>query len=158
VKLNRIGTIAGVTALSIAWATSAAAQAVAVPDSPRVVIAPTSLIRVEPPPAKRPMILPALYVSLGAVQAWDVYSTSAALKAGAIEGNPLVAPIAGNSAGMIAMKVGTAATTVFFAERLWKKNRVAAIVMMAGINGATAAIAMRNIRNARTAAALSATN
>ena len=150
-KMNRAATIAGVTMLSIACATSAAAQAIAVPAAPRVVIEPTSLIRVEPPPAKRPMILPALYVSLGAVQAWDVDSTSAALKAGAIEGNPLVAPIAGNSAGMIAMKVGTAATTVFFAERLWKKNRVAAIVMMAGINGATAAIAMRNIRNARTA-------
>ncbi|HUP39877.1 MAG TPA: hypothetical protein VM115_07130 [Vicinamibacterales bacterium] len=96
------------------------------------------------------MILPALYVSLGAVQAWDVYSTSAALKGGAIERHPLVAPVAGNSAGMIATKVGTAAMPVFFAERLWKKNRVAAIVMMAGINGATAAIAMRNIRNART--------
>ncbi len=152
-KLKRVATIASVTALSVACATSAAAQAIVIPSSPRVIIAPASLVRVEPPPAKRPMILPALYASLGAVQAWDVYSTSAALKAGAIERNPLVAPIAGNSGGMIALKLGTAATTVFFAERLWKKNRVAAIVMMASINGATAAIAMRNIRNARTAGA-----
>jgi hypothetical protein len=153
VKFTHIAAIAAVTALCVANATSAAAQEIAVPAAPRVVMEPASLIRVEPPPAKRPMILPALYVSLGAVQAWDVYSTSAALKAGAIERNPLVAPIAGNSGGMIALKLGTAATTVFFAERLWKKNRVAAIVMMAGINGATAAIAMRNIRNARTAGA-----
>jgi Domain of unknown function (DUF5658) len=153
VKSKRIATIAAVTALSIAYASSAAAQALAEPASPRVVMAPTSVIRVEPPPARRPMILPALYVSLGAVQAWDVYSTSSALKAGATERNPLVAPIAGNSAGMVALKVGTAATTVFFAERLWKKNRIGAIVMMAGINGATAAIAMRNIRNARAAGA-----
>jgi hypothetical protein len=153
VKLRHIAVTAAVTALCVAHATSAAAQAVAVPASPRVVLEPTSLIRVEPPPAKRPMLLPALYVSLGAVQAWDVYSTSAALKAGAIERNPLVAPVVGNSAGMIGLKLATAATTVFFAERLWKKNRVAAVVMMAGINGATAAIAMRNIRNARTAGA-----
>lgn len=153
-KLTHIAAIATVTALCVANATNAAAQAIAVPASPRVVMEPASLIRLEPTPAtRRPMILPALYVSLGAVQAWDVYSTSAALKAGAIERNPLVAPIAGNSGGMIALKLGTAATTVFFAERLWKKNRVAAVVMMAGINGATAAIAMRNIRNARTAGA-----
>ena len=152
-KLTQVAAIAVVTALCVAHATSAAAQSIATPPSARVIIEPASLIRVEPPPAKRPIILPALYVSLGAVQAWDVYSTSAALKAGAIEGNPLVAPIAGNSAGMIALKVGTAATTVFFAERLWKKNRAGAIVMMAAINGATAAVAMRNIRNARTAGA-----
>ena len=152
-KLTHIAAIAAVTTLCVTQATSAAAQGSAVSDSPRVVMEPASLIRLEPAPAKRPMILPALYVSLGAVQAWDVYSTSAALKAGAVERNPLVAPIAGNSAGMIALKVGTAATTVFFAERLWKKNRVGAIVMMAAINGATAAVAMRNIRNARTAGA-----
>jgi hypothetical protein len=152
-KRTQVVALAAVTALCVANATSAAAQAIAVPDSPRVVMAPATLIRFEPPPAKRPMILPALYASLGAVQAWDVYSTSAALKAGAIERNPLVAPVAGNSGGMIALKLATAGTTVFFAERLWKKNRVAAIAMMAGINGATAAIAMRNIRNARTAGA-----
>jgi hypothetical protein len=152
-KLTHIAAVVAITALFAAHATSADAQAIAVPASPRVVMEPASLIRLEPPPAKRPMILPALYVSLGAVQAWDVYSTSAALKAGAIERNPLVAPVVGNSGGMIALKLATAGTTVFFAERLWKKNRVAAIVMMAGINGATAAVAMRNIRNARTAGA-----
>lgn len=152
-KLTHIATIAAVTALCVANATNAGAQAVDAPASPRVVMEPASLIRLEPPPAKRPMILPALYVSLGAVQAWDLYSTSAALKAGAIERNPLVAPVVGNSGGMIALKLATAGTTVFFAERLWKKNRVAAVVMMAAINGATAAIAMRNIRNARTAGA-----
>jgi hypothetical protein len=152
-NLTQIAVIVAVTGLCVAHATSAAAQGIASPALPRVVMEPASLIRLEPAPAKRPMILPALYVSLGAVQAWDVYSTSAALKAGAIERNPLVTPIAGNSAGMIAMKVATAGATVYFAERLWKKNRVAAIVMMAGINGATAAIAMRNIRNARTAGA-----
>lgn len=119
--------------------------------TPRLVIEPASLVVVESVPANRPAVLPFLYVTLGAVQAWDLYSTSAALNAGAVEGNPIVAPVASNSGGMIALKLATAGTTVFFAERLWKKNRVAAIVMMAGINGATAAVAMRNIRNARTA-------
>jgi hypothetical protein len=153
VKPKNIATLAAVTVLSILYAATAAAQVSEVPSTARVVMTPATLVRVEPPPAKRPMILPALYVSLGAVQAWDVYSTSAALKAGAVEGNPLVAPIANNSAGMIAVKFATVATTVFFAERLWRKNRVAAVVMMAGINGVTAAVAMRNVRNARTVGA-----
>lgn len=151
-KIRRIGTAAALAALCVAHAALAAAQGIAdEPATARLVITPASLVLVEPPPAKRPMILPALYVSLGAVQAWDVYSTSAALKAGATERNPLVAPVVSNAGGMLALKLVAAGSTVFFAERLWRKNRVAAIVMMAGLNGATAAIAMHNIRNARAA-------
>ena len=121
------------------------------PATPRLAIAPVSLVVVESAPATRPAALPVLYATLGAVNAWDLYSTSAALKAGAVEGNPVVAPVASNTGGMLGLKLATAGTTIFFAERLWRKNRVAAIVMMAAINGATAAVAVRNIQNARTA-------
>jgi hypothetical protein len=40
---------------------------------------------------------------------------------------------------------------IYFAERAWKKNRKGAIILMAVINGATAAVAARNInmRNTR---------
>jgi hypothetical protein len=41
------------------------------------------------------------------------------------------------------------AGTIYFAERIWKKNRTGAILLMAVINGATGAIAIRNMRNAR---------
>ena len=34
---------------------------------------------------------------------------------------------------------------------LWKKNKVGAIVMLAAINGATAAVSMHNMRNAKAA-------
>jgi hypothetical protein len=101
------------------------------------------------PPAKRPAVLPALYASLGVMQAWDVYSTSAALKAGAKEANPTAAPFAGHTGSMLGLKAATTAGTIFFAERLWKRNKVGAIVMMVAMNGATAAVSMHNLRNAK---------
>ena len=101
------------------------------------------------PQVTRPAILPALYVSFGALQAWDVYTTSGALKTGAREANPVAAPFAGSSAKIIALKAASTASTVFFVERAWKQNKVAAVVVMAAINGATAAVAMNNARIAR---------
>lgn len=152
-KIKRIGTIAALAALCVSCAAGVASgQGIAdVPSSPRLLIAPVSLVVVESAPANRPAVLPVLYATLGAVNAWDMYSTSAALKAGAVEGNPVVAPVASSTGGMLGLKLATAGTTIFFAERLWRKNRVAAIVMMAAINGATAAVAVRNVQNARTA-------
>ena len=101
------------------------------------------------PELKRPGLLPALYVTLGAVQAWDLYSTSLALKAGAHEANAAAAPFASNKGSMLGLKAATMAGTILCAEKMWKKNRVGAIVMMAAINGATAAVAMHNMQNAR---------
>ena len=111
------------------------------------VIAPTPVVV---PQVKRPALLPALYLSLGAMQAWDVYSTSAALKAGAYEANP-TARFTGGTGSMIALNAVTTASTIFFAERMWKKNKVGAVVLMTAINGATAAVSMHNMRNARIA-------
>jgi hypothetical protein len=101
------------------------------------------------PTAKRPSALPALYATLGAMQAFDVYSTSAALKAGAKEANPVAAPFAGNAGSMLGLKVATTAGTIFFAERMWKSNKVGAIVMMVAINSATAVVSMHNMQNAK---------
>ncbi len=99
----------------------------------------------------RPAALPALYAGLGALQAWDIYSTSAALHTGAKESNPAAAPFAGNAGSMIGLKAATTASTIFFAERLWKTNRVGALVMMAAINAASAAASMHNLHNAQSA-------
>lgn len=101
------------------------------------------------PEGKRPSMLTALYASLGAVQAWDLYSTSAALKAGAHEANPTVASFASNKGAMLGMKAATTAGTILMAERMWKKNRTGAVVMMTVINGAMAAVAMHNMHNAQ---------
>ena len=101
------------------------------------------------PDVKRPGLLPALYVTLGAVQAWDVYSTSLALKAGAREANATAAPFTSSMGSMFGLKAATMAGTILCAEKMWKKNRVGAVVLMAAINGATAAVAMHNMQNAR---------
>lgn len=100
-------------------------------------------------PETRPSVLPAMYAALGALQAFDVYSTKRALGAGANEANPLMRRSAGNSGAMLAVKALSTAGTIYFTERVWKKNRKGAVVLMAAINGVTAAIAMRNVRNAR---------
>jgi hypothetical protein len=97
----------------------------------------------------RPAALPVMYAALGALNAFDVYSTRRAIGAGATEANPLMRRAAGNSGAMLAVKALSTAGTIYFAERAWKKNRKGAVVLMAAINGVTAAIAMRNVRNAR---------
>jgi hypothetical protein len=150
VKMNR--TVAAMTLVGLCCSTTAiAAENETAPLSSAaeraVPIAPSSGLRLTP--AKRPPLLPALYLTLGAVQAWDMYSTSAALRAGATEKNPAVSPFTSNTGSMIGLKAATTAGTIFFAERLWRKNKVSAIIVMAAINGATAAVAMRNMRNAR---------
>lgn len=103
-------------------------------------------------PSKRPPLLPVLYVTLGALQTWDILSTSSALKSGAHEANPVTAPFATNKGSLVVMKVATTAGTIFFAERMWKTSRVGSIVMMGAIDGITAAVAVHNVHNAKVAA------
>jgi hypothetical protein len=97
----------------------------------------------------RPAALPVMYATLGALHALDVYSTRQALAAGAREANPLMEKAFGNADAMTAVKALSMAGTIYFTERAWKKNRKGAVVMMALINGATAAIAANNLRNAK---------
>ena len=100
---------------------------------------------------KRPALLPALYVTLGAMQAWDLASTAGAIRAGAHEANPAAAAFATSQKSMMGLKVVTTASTILFAERAWKKNKAAAVVMMVAVNGTMAAVAMNNMRNAQMA-------
>lgn len=95
---------------------------------------------------KRPAILPALYVSLGAMQVLDLVTTNQALKSGAHEGNPMVSGIAGNSGAMIAYKTAMTVGTVIAVEKMWKRNRVGAIVVAVAANGVTAAVAAHNVK------------
>ena len=90
-----------------------------------------------------------MYAALGGLQAFDVYSTRRAITAGANEANPLMKHAAGSSGTMLAVKALSTAATIYFAEKMWKKNRKGAMILMAVVNGATAAVAVRNMRNAR---------
>ena len=135
--------------LSVAGTASAAEKEEMTLTNAGAVIVPMAPMSAYAPTRERPAILPALYVALGAVQAWDVYSTRAALTAGAREANPTAAPFAKSSGSMLGLKAATTASTIFFAERMWKKNKVGAIVMLVAVNGATAAVSMQNMRNAK---------
>lgn len=97
----------------------------------------------------RPGAVQVLYGTLGTLQALDVYSTRRALGGGGSEINPVMKKASGNHAAMIAAKALSAAGSVYFTERAWKKNRKGAVVLMAVVNGVTAAVVARNLRNAR---------
>jgi hypothetical protein len=94
----------------------------------------------------RPAALPLLYAGLVGLQAYDVYSTRTALGRGASEANPLMGGVAGNTAGLVVAKAVSTAGIIFISERLWKKNRVAAILTVAVANGIMAGVAMNNAR------------
>jgi hypothetical protein len=99
---------------------------------------------------RRPAILPALYVSVAALQALDAHSTMAALGNGGREANPLMRGVAGNKGALLAVKAGVAGSTIFLAEKMWKRNRAAAIAMMAIVNAVDAVVVAHNYRVVRT--------
>ena len=103
-----------------------------------------------PTTTRRPALLPALYGSYIGLQALDIHSTHAALTTGAgREGNPLLTGVAHNSAGLIALKAASTAAVIWGSEKLRKKNRAAAVLLMVGVNTATAVVVARNYRVAR---------
>jgi len=95
----------------------------------------------------RPRTLPALYVSFAGLQILDARTTAGAIGRRAHESNPVLGH--GNQATVWAVKAATAASTIYFAERLWKQNRIAAVAVMVGVNSGYAAIAAHNARLAR---------
>jgi hypothetical protein len=97
----------------------------------------------------RPPALAALYVSYAALQAYDVYSTTRALTRGAREANPLMQSVVGNTPGFIAVKAVTGIATVIGSERLWRKNKAAAIAVMVAANSVSAVVAARNASTLR---------
>lgn len=96
--------------------------------------------------SKRPAMLPVLYGTYAGLQVMDVVSTRRAIAAGAREGNPLMQK--GGMATTIAMKAATGVGTVYATEKMWKKHRVEAIVLMAAMNSVSAAVVAHNNRNA----------
>lgn len=92
----------------------------------------------------RPRLLVPLYVMQITLNGLDVHSTARALDAGHREGNPLFKD--GDAKKMIGAKVASSALSVLLAEKLWKRHRVAAVLMMVGVNGGMAAVVANNYR------------
>jgi len=86
-----------------------------------------------------------MYVSLGILQAYDFYSTTKAIRHGAVERNPLMQGTVGNRALFIGLKVAMTAGPVYQAEKLWRNHhRLGAIALMAASNGIMMGVAAHN--------------
>jgi len=102
-------------------------------------------IDIDIPQATRPSALPALYVSLAGLQAYDGYSTTRGVRNGATEANPLVGGLAGQPAAFWTVKALSTVTTIYFAEQLWRQHkRGQAIMTMVVANAVMGAVAAHN--------------
>jgi hypothetical protein len=102
---------------------------------------------IEPP--DRPAALMPLYGSLIALQGLDIHSTRRALGSGGSEANPAMRPVVKNSAAFVAVKAGATAGVIWASEKLWKKNRKAAVIFASVVNVAMAAVVANNYRVSR---------
>jgi hypothetical protein len=93
-----------------------------------------------------PKSVKGLFGSYAALQGLDIYSTSAALRRGAREANPLMRT---SMKQAIAFKAAMNLTTYYVVNKMSRNNRKAAIVTMVILNGVTAAVVANNMRNAR---------
>jgi hypothetical protein len=94
---------------------------------------------------KRPSALLPMYVTTAALQTLDIVTTSRALERGGVEANPVMGSVVGSRAGFYAAKVGTTAATIWLSEKLWKRNRFAAVAMMIGVNAGMAMVVNHNL-------------
>src|SRR5258705_4352047 len=80
-------------------------------------------IQINIPQATRPSALPAMYVSLAGLQAYDCYSTARRHRVGAIEANPLVGGLVGQPAAFWAVKRLSTLTTISFAQHRHRQHK-----------------------------------
>jgi hypothetical protein len=100
-------------------------------------------------PEARPGGLTPLYVSLATLQALDAHSTLAGIDAGRREANPIVAPLTRDPALLIGTKTAVAAGTIVLSERIWRRHRTAAVVLLIAVNAAHALAVAHNYRKLR---------
>ena len=131
-------------ALMFGAVVASSAPVFATDDVQAVVVEPTATA-LPGLPAARPRALPALYVSLAALQAYDGYSTLRGVGAGASETNPLVGGLAGQPVAFWTLKGGSTALSVYLAEQYWRDgHRTKAVVAMVAANALMAAVVARN--------------
>ena len=99
---------------------------------------------------RRPGALLPLYGSLIALQGLDIHSTRSALSSpGAREANPAMRPVVDNSAAFLVTKAAATTGVIWASEKLWKKNRKAAVIFTGLVNAAMTAVVAHNYRVAR---------
>lgn len=92
----------------------------------------------------RPAMLLSMYAAQGVLQGLDAYTTLKSLSAGNREMNPLLK--SGNPALIIGAKVAVSSLNIYLAEKMWKRNRKAAIATMIVTNLMTSAVVIHNTR------------
>lgn len=122
------------------------------PAAPQLAV-PANVDREAPPAVRqherRPAALIPLYASFVALEALDVHSTRYALARGGVEANPAIRGLIGNSVGLVAVKAAGTAGLILASEKIWRKNKPAAIVLMIATNSAMAWVVEHNYRLAR---------
>jgi hypothetical protein len=113
------------------------------------VLSPPAPAATEQSSHRRPQALIPLYASFATLQALDLHSTHYALGRGAVEANPLMNTFAGNQVGLMAIKAAGTAGVIFASERMWTKNKTAAVVFMIAANSAMAWVVQHNYRTVR---------
>ncbi len=106
--------------------------------------APIFTMSVTVKPLTSPAMMMPLYSSFASLTATDGYLTWFAVHRGAVEENPLAAPMAVNPIGMTAFKVATGAATLFAVERLRRDHPKAAMWTMVAINSGMAWVVIHN--------------
>lgn len=120
-----------------------AAQSVSPAASPMV---PST---VPPAELRRPGALMPLYISFGALQVLDAKSTLDAVGRGGAEANPVLKGIAGSPLALFAVKAAGTTGVVLVTEKMWRKNKAAAVIFMLAANSAMAFVVNNNYRAAR---------
>jgi hypothetical protein len=98
----------------------------------------------------RSAVLASAYTATVLMQALDAHSTFAALDAGGVEMNPLVASMTRNRTSFVALKAAMAAGLVYGGHSVGKKSKIGAIAILAAANTAYAYLAYKNYQVART--------
>jgi hypothetical protein len=93
----------------------------------------TMSVAVKPVPS--PALMASLYSGYAGLAAADGYLTWQAVHNGAVETNPMVAPIARDAPGLTAFKFATGAATLLAVERIRRDHPRAAMWIMAAANG-----------------------
>jgi len=158
--MARIAPLRSAAGLLFLFAVSSTAHAqdrvVAADDAAPAVQQPATMIHVDRDATvsvqrteRRPPALIPLYASFIALEALDVHSTRRGLANGAIEANPAMSGLTDNSVAMVAAKAAGTAGLILASEKIWKKNRTAAVVLMIATNSAMVWVVGHNYRAVR---------
>jgi len=106
--------------------------------------APIFTMSVTVRPLSAPALMTPLYSSFATLTASDGFLTWQAVHRGAVEENPIAAPVAASPVGLTTFKVVTGAATLLAVERLRREHPKTAMWMMLAINGSMTWVVLHN--------------